>query len=661
MKDFERLTIKDLIGKNFYIPDYQRGYRWEREQVLQLVEDVWNFFNDSTKTASFYCLQPIVVKRRDPELVKNDPLLHSATDNNVWYDVIDGQQRLTTLRIILALYCRERRVKDFKYTICYQTRPDMTDVFDEIDIDYENQHDFRWAKDFVRNVDLIYIERAARAVLDCFWGRGREGEFQLTENEFNEFLGYFLNDKSGTKKSVQVLWYETREEVDPRQIFNRINDLRIPLSCSELIRGMFLSSSAEYILQGDEGGDAKERVGVDFARDYCQSHINAKWDEIEHKLHEDRFWAFITNCAPDSYRNRIELLFDLIAGKYVPGDCGCWNKNDRLYTYLWFEGQYAEWRKCGDRRDGCGALWRLWKRVLSAFSRLCAWYEDQNLYHRIGYLVYLQGNGAHHDRHLSELLTFAESYTKTEFRKEVVNRISRMLPPATELKTLSYEANSEQIKRLLLLHNVETSRHSALGEGVDAEQLRFPFDRYKRCGGWTLEHIHAQHSEGLDPNDKAVWRLWAKENGAALRNFDGFKDEDCKQRLLNRLEEAELADDSYDYRKIKALFDDVLKLFEVGEITPVMHQLSNLALLSRSINSGIGKSAFEVKRQYVISEDANGAYVPICTKKVFLKYYNLKGPRHVWGKIDRENYLKDIKERLRDYFNPECFKVEGEK
>ena len=91
----ELKTVNDLLGENFYIPHYQRGYRWTSQQVNDLLNDIWSF---SRKPATeivqgeFYCLQPVVVKKKTWN--------EDGYDIN-GYEVIDGQQRLTTLFIII--------------------------------------------------------------------------------------------------------------------------------------------------------------------------------------------------------------------------------------------------------------------------------------------------------------------------------------------------------------------------------------------------------------------------------------------------------------------------------------------------------------------------------------------------------------------------------
>ena len=97
--------INDILELNFFIPSYQRGYRWTEQQVNDLLNDIWEFINKPNKQqGEFYCLQPIVVKTCTDEFVKNNQL-ESEFDNK-WYEVVDGQQRLTTIFIILSTDCK---------------------------------------------------------------------------------------------------------------------------------------------------------------------------------------------------------------------------------------------------------------------------------------------------------------------------------------------------------------------------------------------------------------------------------------------------------------------------------------------------------------------------------------------------------------------------
>jgi uncharacterized protein with ParB-like and HNH nuclease domain len=96
------MTINKIIKEKFIIPYYQRGYRWTELQVRQLLDDIYDFNIDENR-GSFYCLQPVVVTL--------------ARDNDNRWEVIDGQQRLTTIFIILS-YLGQRR-----YELDFKTRP----------------------------------------------------------------------------------------------------------------------------------------------------------------------------------------------------------------------------------------------------------------------------------------------------------------------------------------------------------------------------------------------------------------------------------------------------------------------------------------------------------------------------------------------------------
>ena len=64
-----RKSLDQLIKEkyDFFIPDYQRGYKWTRTEVLKLLNDIWDFkLNHSDDDDSdFYCHQPVVVHQND--------------------------------------------------------------------------------------------------------------------------------------------------------------------------------------------------------------------------------------------------------------------------------------------------------------------------------------------------------------------------------------------------------------------------------------------------------------------------------------------------------------------------------------------------------------------------------------------------------------------
>ena len=648
------LAIPELCNKNFFIPDYQRGYRWGDIQIRQMLEDIYSFIYDKNAAGSFYCLQPVVVKKMTPDEVAANKL-ESAFDNNTWYEVIDGQQRLTTIRIILALESQIDRFNKMRFNMYYQTRPELGKLFDKLRIDEEDERfivKFDNDNDQCNDIDSWHIHNAANKILD--WFQNGSGYFKPS---IQEFKGGFYENFSNTKekdKSVQVIWYELCDKSDPYEMFKRLNDKSISLNNAELIRGMFLSDSAVYkgeellLSQFDE--DVRPIVEKrELARK--QSHIIEEWDIIEKQLWDDKFWSFIKKEKnSDDYSCRIEYIFDLISKKTS-------NQKDSLYTYLEFDGML----KSGAVKD----LWDLWLKVETYFSLLIAWYNDRYYYHKIGFLTTELGSSV-----LIEMLSESTNVSKKEFKKTIEGRINSAIhdkkKPGRKILDYTYKDDYNMLKRVLFLYNVETTYK----QGLEF----FPFERYKDYE-WTLEHIHAQNSERIDHSIKDKWVEWFDENKKVLERLSSRLPNDENLTLLisffnneyNRLINYK---DKYTFNDVTKVFDLVLKYFNdlsAQEGTPtVMHGISNMALLSGSTNASIGNSVFEVKRQMIMDDDAKGYYIPICTRKVFLKYYNKNDKNFTvqqnfyWSDKDRKHYLEDIKEVLKPYIDAENQQSESE-
>ncbi|MFX3636846.1 MAG: DUF262 domain-containing protein, partial [Candidatus Pristimantibacillus sp.] len=84
----EKKTIGALKDHRFFVPSYQRGYRWTEFEVTALLDDVSDF---SSAGDQMYCIQPLIVKKRD--------------DGS--FEVVDGQQRLTTIYIFMKIAAQE--------------------------------------------------------------------------------------------------------------------------------------------------------------------------------------------------------------------------------------------------------------------------------------------------------------------------------------------------------------------------------------------------------------------------------------------------------------------------------------------------------------------------------------------------------------------------
>jgi hypothetical protein len=173
---------------------------------------------------------------------------------------------------------------------------------------------------------------------------------------------------------------------------------------------------------------------------------------------------------------------------------------------------------------------------------------------------------------------------------------------------------------------------------------------------WSIEHIHAQNSQGL--NTVEQWTSWLKEHRKALDALEISSGQ--RAALQERIDAAlpTITSDTFEsfHREVVELFtasaDPDESVGPEAADRDEVDSIANLALLSRDDNSVLNNSVFEVKRRHIIALDQNGSYIPVCTRNAFLKYYDKSGGSqqiHFWGPRDREAYLEAMRAALSPY------------
>lgn len=573
--------LTDAAGQpaRYWIPAYQRGYRWTPLQVTQLLDDIWEFIQDSEgkPRQAFYCLQPLVIKAR-PE---GD------------YEVVDGQQRLTTLYILLTyLGDMVKMLGKMRFQLRFETRGEANEPFlANIDLARAGE-----------NVDFFHICDAYRAIEQ--WFSGRDGMHGL------KLLQHVLNDDEAGR-NVKVIWFELAPKDDPVAAFTRLNVGKIPLSNDELIRALFLRKAAA----GDEGSGLALRIAYE-------------WDQLEKALQRDAFWYFLSN-TPAQGSNRIGLLFDLVAGSGM--------------SELLKQDNYGVFHVFNERLKATPAAAE-WLAVKQTFMALEEWYEDRELFHVVGFLIQ-QGET------LSALLMESVNRRKAEFAGELRRRAftraiggdlavlengDLSLRIRERCEGISYAHDAEAIRTLLLLFNLATLLENP------RSNLRFQFDSFKR-ENWDIEHVRAVVARRPERhNERVEW----------LGHCRGYlQTRDDGQMLVQKIEEfvglsqRDAVDDLFD-----PLYEEVLTYFhESGEGDE--NGLSNLTLLDRSTNRSYKNAVFAVKRQKLLELDQSGIFVPLCTRNVFLKCYSPQVDNVMfWSSDDANAYGEVIVETLNRFF-----------
>lgn len=550
----ETKLVADIKG-SFYVPSYQRGYRWGKDEVIRLLDDIYMNGNKN------YCLQPVVVRKSDKG-----------------FELIDGQQRLTTLFILLTYIKKEYKPRiEVKFELTYETRENSAEFLQNIN---EATAD--------SNIDFYHIYQAYKTIDD--WFNAQEDSVVVAD----DIYGYLV-------KFVKIIWYEVGENEDAIGLFTRLNIGKIPLTSAELVKAMFLSS------------DYKDKVSRE-----KQEEISLQWDNMEKELHDDSLWYFLTNRTNMRYQTRIDLILDLISEK--PAD-----NREKYYTFFKI-----------DEIGRTMSLNDLWRKIQQTFLILKDWYENHELYHKIGYLI------ASEKMTLQEIFKISAGKTKKEFRGTLDSYIRESIAIQGNYADLSYEKSLDykRISTLLLLFNVESVR-------LNGEHTQwFPFDKFKfdKKGkvAWSLEHIHAQQSEGLRTQE--MWKEWLGLHIPSVKNVS--EDVALVEAMQAAIDNPKLERTEFD-----ELQQRVIELLSVQGNTEYLHSISNLALLRSDDNAALNNSTFDVKRNLIVNMDKEGQYIPFCTKMVFLKYYTPSEDNqlHFWGQADRKAYVKALNKVLAPY------------
>lgn len=566
--DLRPLLVGDITG-NFFVPAYQRGYRWGEDEVRRLLDDI----DGSLAGGEDYYLQPVVVKRR--------------TDGK--WELVDGQQRLTTLFLILR-YMQLEGLQGTgpAYSIEYETRAESHGYLLELD-----------EKSSGANIDFFHIFAAYQCIGRWFDHHGARKQYAA-----NKLYQSFF-------ETVRVIWYEAPSDLDATDLFIRLNVGRIPLTDAELVKAMLLSNS-----HGTSG--VSDRA----------YEIAAQWDNIERDLRVPELWAFATGKSDDQ-ATHISLLLDTLVG----GPTG----RDRpiFYTFETLR-EKVEGTTAHDARDD--SVQTAWDEVVRLHSLLTGWYEDRSLFHKIGYLI-ASGTPFH------AIVDLARYRTKSSFEAHLDERIrGRLNLTEDELRELSYDQDYDKCTQVLLLMNVETVRKR------QNSSERYSF-RAHATGSWSLEHIDAQASAPLATAQQ--WTAWLEMHRDALATLPEV-DSAQREELVARIETALRS--VVTENMFRTLEEAVIMIFRsaAAQGDDTMHSISNLALLDRNDNSALSNAVFEVKRLEILRRDRAGAFIPACTRNVFLKYYtNVEGQHiHFWGSADRDAYITELLALIDPYLTP---------
>jgi len=254
--------LKKIFSEEFWfiVPQYQRPYVWQEENIQELIDDLYYAFEN--KQNSEYFLGALVLKRTTEKEFRE-------------YEILDGQQRLTTLCMMMAVIRDLIKKPQYKYTLSqmiYQEENELLKVPSRNRIKYNTRDK---VKDFVKDYiiangskrDLVnYHEDTNISVSNM--AKAISTMHTIFENKENleSFAVFLLNN-------VLFIYVSTDNTEDAFRLFTILNDRGIPLSNADILKSINIGEISEEDL--DE--------------------YSKHWEYLEEKYHKgfDRFLSFV--------------------------------------------------------------------------------------------------------------------------------------------------------------------------------------------------------------------------------------------------------------------------------------------------------------------------------------------------------------------------------
>ena len=684
-----QMTIAELIDTNisFEVPNYQRGYRWGKTEVYDLLNDIMDVVKPDVTNSKLreicrkqpYCLQPIS--------------FDNTKESEQIMIVVDGQQRLTTIFLVLMYITKrfenlssevieELEIDDpaeFCKTIhLIYSDPTRNDVFSRVSaaIDVKN----------VENIDSYFITEAYSHIVE--WGNNNIKKAQA----LNKFAIKFFYGTS-------IIWYEIDKNTDgtPNDYFAKTNTGRIPLTNSELIKANLMLDeycikieSEELDIPDDDVDKGKKKD--DFRRlnmerlENQRIKMSRQWDTIENDLRRDEFWYFLTNNSDKYEDTRIDFIFDIVARELYPELSLNYSSIDEFFNLnkerasFIIIARYLTDKVNEKKNDSLSdpVAVGVWKKAWNTYMIFREWFDNREWYHYIGYL--LSADSECTAENMLQVFKNSNNLTKQDIKDDVVelvkrnasiiygddsNAEERSLDEYKEyISKLSYSRNKEEINRILLLFNVISVLNDNKKTAKSSRDTYFPFSRYKQ-EDWNLEHIHSKEDNAFTVPFAREFEVYVNIMYERLKKDDGANGEDLKSMKavvdeINSKKALYLREENTEDESLKLAAQDGcaewIKQYRDDLDEERLNGIGNMAMLDGTTNKSYHNAPFFMKRM-IINDIVMGnkenisRFIPFCTRNVFDKTYTkLPNAMLHWNNNDYEDYLNAIAEVIYNYF-----------
>lgn len=566
----------------FIIPYLQRAYKWKEKQAKQMLEDFSEFLKQEK---TYYCMQPLAVVK--------------IGDNK--YELLDGQQRLTTLLILWRILFEDDKEKNTSYPYKFEYERDSSESNTLL-----NRYSFITESDEIkkgehRNIDEYYMSKVYGAIKQYF--------IDNSDNQKEDFKKLL----KGEGKHILFLWYEVNEE-EKHTTFAHLNSGKMELTCSELIKAVLLSDCNKESLDNNGLPD--------------KSLVAAQYAEMEEAFNDDRLWYMLQTDEPLYNGSRMDLLFNMVL-----------NISRKTYEA---DPKAAFYEVYTEKKVD---LSKFWKDCRAYFVRIMDLYKNPYTYHYMGYLTYTEGNNKIDD--------WVEAYKESGLKgciEQLKSKVRESISGLGDFEKITYSDTSKAtLRKIFILHNIQTIlihyeaiKKANLGLRFSYEQFPFELLYSQR---WDIEHIASQTENPL--TKQMDFKDWIASVKADYPEIFAQRPE------LNN--EIDLFEKDYKIEKFKQIYNEIVGSAEKNS-PQNKDGLGNLVLLDSHTNRSYHNSLYKRKRKIILAasniDNQNNeyqvTYIPRCTLNVFLKTYNTGMDVNLveWTQDDYNKYLGDIKEKL---------------
>ena len=688
-------TIKELFStepndgclgiheaKRYYIAPYQRGYKWlsspdwtDPAQVNTLLRDIYDAWCRNPE--STYYLQFITVKRA------------SVSEQTV-LEVIDGQQRLTTLSILAAVLRWCFNQEDYAGSIIdYYSCGDDESQESKSKKCLAGFHEKGWMPNPHENVDdqTVWFMISAYQNLEKLLG---EKVAQGTDKEVKEhgIDGFYKYLTTRTLVIVNLV----QENVRGEEVFENLNGRRVTLTDAELIKGLLLCQAARY---ADEISypEVLER----------RADMGRTWDEMDR-------WLGKKEVVPFFFGDNRFPSYDFLLLVLLHKEGNALSDEQASILYVAREEQapsvtkrYRLFNRYYEQISSPNDALQLFRLIEDMYWKMRDAYEDVSRHNAFGFLFFRK-NGVERLRLIGKLSGLGATWQHDTYElvlNEFANRGNEETSNLEKfLKTYSndYKKDPEPIRLdLLLLNCFELGKD---GEFKANDKLAFPFYDLEASATSSLEHVQCQTQIGGNEEDEETMADQLKKRLKSIQDWiftvhSAEKICNCKDNyakeaeelghlleaqnsdvlaLAKKLEEGKEGDEPLpdnQWQQLAALYLALAKIhygrFELslselrqkefeGVKTTALHSIGNLVLVTGPRNTALLNRVFMAKKKVMRDKVNTGETIPPHTFNVFSKMNGTGGPADCWcaedvaaNAVETLTLLCNLRQKLEQY------------